>query len=61
MSIMNTVMMIYPLKQDETRIYKTSMAWKFRGLKIRGGKIDPKTGMLQDEQKREFYHDLGVL
>lgn len=37
------------------------MIFKFRGLKLVGGRLDLATGILSDEENREFSQNLGSL
>lgn len=43
------------------KAFQDSMIFKFRGLKLVGGRLDLATGILSDEENREFSQNLGSL
>lgn len=59
--MINTCLMIRSCEKGSSRMYKDSLIFKIRGLKVKGGKINRVSGMLEVEKDREFSHDLGSL
>ena len=42
-------------------MYRDTLIFKIRGLKLKGAKLDLETGMLEVEENREFQQNLGPM
>lgn len=59
--MIKTCLMVRNCEKGSSRMYDDSLVFKIRGIKIKGGRINSSTGMLEVEKSREFVHDLGSL
>lgn len=53
--------MVRSCEKGSSRMYEDSYIFKIRGVRVKGGRINTLSGMLEVEKSREFVHDLGSL